>query len=183
MMSTADEISIALYNRFNCGIASSPMFSNVVLLNSPWESDVLAVSKAYYFTEYEIKLSLADFRADFQKSVRGYSAKSPLKHDLYASGQAITENLYRTNHGELVPKPARFYFVTPAGLLDGVEIPPHCGHLEYHEGRSGYYERVQEAQKAPRLKKPTKLSMEQLYNLATKSAAKAHRYRRSAQTD
>ena len=32
-----------------------------------WECDVFCVSKAGYFTEYEIKLTAQDFRADAQK--------------------------------------------------------------------------------------------------------------------
>lgn len=48
-----------------------------------WEADLLAITKAYYVHEYEVKLSLADFKADFRKKVKhkildgGYSWFKP----------------------------------------------------------------------------------------------------------
>ena len=171
---TAEDISIALHARLNYGKFHPVVFSNMIILDSPWESDVISVSDCYYWTEYEIKVSLADYRADFKKVLSGYQKDSPTKHELYASGDPISRNFWGTTE---VSKPAQFYFVTPAGLLDGVDIPEHCGHMEFHEGEDWPFKRMSLTRKAPRLKKASQLSMKQLYNLTGKATAKSHTYR------
>lgn len=102
-----------------------------------WECDLFEVTPAGYFREYEVKLSIADFRADRskQQDVRGtgrwvpnptakfpggtrYECDRESKHDLLAKGDARG--------------PSQFYFVTPAGLLDTEPLPPWAGWLEVY---------------------------------------------------
>lgn len=93
-----------------------------------WECDVFELTAAGYFVEYEIKVSIADFRRDSEKArqpfawwdyQRGRAAPPGVKkHELLASGSTLG--------------PCRFYFVTPPGLLENETLPSWAGHLEMH---------------------------------------------------
>ena len=73
-----------------------------------FESDVLALKKSGYMTEYEIKLTLSDFRADFKKKCRGLS-----RHEFLEKGFGAN----------------RFYYVVPDELIEKIHpmIPEWCG--------------------------------------------------------
>ncbi len=76
--------------------------------SSRWyESDVLVVTSAGYTIEYEIKLSLADFKADFRNKSE--------KHKRLRDG-----------HPTLFV-PTRFYFVVPEMLLSPRDVPDYAG--------------------------------------------------------
>lgn len=82
-----------------------------------WESDLLAVNKdSQYITEYEIKISRNDFKADFKKA-----DKHQLIHDCY-----------RYNFSSDIPN--FLYYATPPGLLNKFEIPEYCGLIELGMG-------------------------------------------------
>lgn len=162
---TANEIAKQLRSRISrMGVLT---MSNVYLLNSPWECDVIKVLKSGYWHEYEIKLSVSDFRNDFQKKL-ARAQGSEKKHDLFASDSDLNfRKIYgRGNANQFIPKPATFTFVTPAGLLKPQQIPSHCGLLELDT--SDRRIRWNQVVKSPRLKKPTKLSWGQLFNLCLK---------------
>jgi hypothetical protein len=165
---TEQDVALALIGHLRSRTLNPMVLSNAYVLNSRWECDVLAVTPRYYWTEYEIKLSVADYRNDFNKSTAGFITNAPKKHDLYAADDEIhwSDNI-------TIPKPARFFFVTPVGLLDGVEIPDHCGHLEYDPDAS-QYRAMRTTKKAPRLKQPSKLNDKQFFNLACKASARAY---------
>jgi len=77
-----------------------------------WECDVLKVSTSGHLYEYEVKVSRADFKADFNKtmgSVRYGTLTS--KHDILLQGKRVN----------------RFYYVVPEGLIDHAEVPGQCG--------------------------------------------------------
>lgn len=94
-----------------------------------FECDVIELSKAGYFTEYEVKFSVSDFRADAKKFERRYN---------YSTGVTTDRN----KHAQLAvgdPKgPKRFWFVTPAGLTKATGVPNWAGLIEWRErpGRS-----------------------------------------------
>jgi len=100
-----------------------------------WESDILAVSRSWYATEYEIKCSRSDFKADFKKQG---------KHHCLEKGTGTFKYL------------ARFYYVTPKGLLDPSEVPEYAGLIEVEH--SAYFKyskfqcKVREVKKAPRFR-------------------------------
>jgi hypothetical protein len=71
--------------------------------------DVFKVSEAGFISEYEIKISKSDFKADFKKDK---------KHDLLNAGKLSCN---------------RYYFVTPKGLLEITDIPKYAGWYEYSE--------------------------------------------------
>lgn len=79
-----------------------------------WECDLWAVTKAGYVVEYEVKTTLADFRADalktttrygaFDRALRSHSRTEVAKHAELAAGRG----------------PTRFYFAVPNELVDQV---------------------------------------------------------------
>ena len=93
-----------------------------------FECDVFTLSKSDRFTEYEVKISRADFRADKWKrqSWRGrqwiaVTEMRPTKHKL----------LEQHDEGG----PSRFYFAVPHCLVAVSELPEWAG-LIYYDGNS-----------------------------------------------
>lgn len=84
-----------------------------------WESDLLAISKTNYATEYEVKISRNDFKADFKKDKKHQFISDAFK--------------YKFSSYEL---PNYFYYATPPGLLNKSEIPPYAGLIEVGIGVS-----------------------------------------------
>lgn len=77
------------------------------------ECDVFRINKSDFVIEYEIKISRADFFADFKKT-------------------GLTDNKHeklKTGIGNYCPN--RFFFVMPAGLVDISEIPSYAGLITY----------------------------------------------------
>lgn len=167
---TAGKISEAI--RFRIARPGSFTMTNTFVKNSPWEADVLRVLKSGYWHEYEIKLSVSDYRADFRKKVTSWKKESARKHDLYKSPDVLRfDSVYGGGwrHKKLlIPKPATYHFVTPAGLLDGITLPDHVGLIEVAERDRGAGLDCKTVKRAPRLKSPTKLSWQQLFNLCLK---------------
>lgn len=77
-----------------------------------WESDFFTMrSMSKYSSEFEIKISRSDFRADFKKTCTWGTKK---KHDILLDDK----DTY---------KPHKFYFVCPEGLINGAEINEKYG--------------------------------------------------------
>lgn len=87
-----------------------------------FECDVMAVTKAGYLEEYEIKLSTSDFKADAKKESRG-------KYK-YIDGKFV-ELGKRNKHQELQNKsidgPSKFWFVVTDKIIDKIEVPEWAG--------------------------------------------------------
>lgn len=87
-----------------------------------FESDVLVLKPSGYLIEYEIKLSVSDFRADFRKKrkVHRHQRNSPTytRHEFILSGKGAN----------------RFYYALPDDIYKKVkdEIPPWAGILTFH---------------------------------------------------
>lgn len=79
---------------------------NIYLFN--WESDFIAVDDKGKIFEYEIKLSLTDFKADFRKR----------KHSVFGRALAEKTTPYAPNY---------FYFVCPAGVVSPNQVPSYAG--------------------------------------------------------
>lgn len=71
-----------------------------------YECDIFKVTNSGYTIEYEIKISLEDFKHDFKKN-----KYEKYKHDLISSGK-------RTN---------RFFYVIPEDTIPLELIPEYCG--------------------------------------------------------
>ena len=145
------------------------IMQNVFVNDSPWESDMVSVTPAFYLTEYEIKVSREDYKRDFEKALSNKVRQKhlpawPKKHDLLASPDPIDKRKYYKGKikNPLIVKPKHFYFVAPAGLLSYKEIPDHCGLIEIGSG-------VGISKYAPKLESATKLDTKMIFGFAVKA--------------
>ncbi len=113
-----------------------------------WECDLFGVTKAGYFHEFEIKLTVADFRKDARKKaqdswkwVDGVKQTIPgiTKHSQI--GQAIG--------------PARFWYVTPVDLIGLEDVPEWAGWQTFKPSslHSDRYAHVRTMKPAPQIHK------------------------------
>lgn len=70
-----------------------------------WESDYLALTKAGYWYEIEVKISRSDFKADFKKEKKHQTLK-------------MENNLSRPNY---------FNYIVPEDLIAVEEVPNYAG--------------------------------------------------------
>lgn len=157
---TAAEISRHLICHLRAS-GSAIVLPNIFIGCSSWESDVVRVTKSGCWSEYEIKVSVSDYKADFQKR-RGRI----IKHQAYSSRDQITGRRYWATR--TFPKPKQFYFVFPESLIDHAHVPPHCGIIEMTPYAHGI--RADVTRRAPVLKNHTKLSYDDMYSLALKAS-------------
>lgn len=92
-----------------------------------WEADLIRLTPSWIASEYEVKVTRADFLADKRKTS---------KHEIL-SGRRATQK----------PRPNFFWYVTPPGLLDVFDIPSHAGLIEV----SGRRDRFAVKLRAPRI--------------------------------
>ncbi|MBQ6286242.1 MAG: hypothetical protein IJK73_01115 [Bacteroidales bacterium] len=95
-----------------------------------WESDWLAKTKAGYWYEVEIKISVSDFKNDFKKRK---------KHEILRTGRCA--DYWGRLHDE--PRPNYFSYCVPEHLVEKVEplVPEYAGligvseygHLVWHK--------------------------------------------------
>lgn len=81
-----------------------------------FEADLLKITRAGLFTEYEIKVSRADFKKDAEKGA-----------DLYQGWQLPTVTVNKHEYIRAGKHVHRFYFVVPDGLVDPAEVPAGFG--------------------------------------------------------
>lgn len=110
-----------------------------------WECDVCEITETGYFREFEIKMTLKDFRIDAQKTKAiyvpdcriGQKPESESKHDLLARGS---------------PRgPVEFWYVSPKGVIDPALIPSWAGFIGVEMGAYRPVEVI--LKRAPRLHK------------------------------
>lgn len=160
---TAKVVSRELIRYLRIRRRASISMANVYLADSPWEADVLEVRKSGHWCEYEVKLSVEDFKRDFAKT-SGFGGQGFNKHEFYADAAPRVRPK---------PKPKHFYFVMTAALAAQVEIPEHAG-LILLDRSEHWAKRIRTVRKAPILKHATKVSHQQLYNLALKAAGRLY---------
>ena len=92
---------------------------------SDFEADFLRVTSAGFMYEYEIKISISDFRNDFKKECtdRYRRGEAILKHDMIRSGALSIKH---------------FYFCAPAGIIPVEEVPDEFGLFEFSKVDSPY---------------------------------------------
>jgi hypothetical protein len=101
---TEESIVKILRKHYNQGYTYR--INNAFIYGYDWECDFFCVNKEGYAYEFEVKISLADFRSDFQK----------YKHLLF---KKIDKK------GVLIPN--RFYYVVPDGMVAPADIPKYAG--------------------------------------------------------
>lgn len=99
-----------------------------------WECDMFGVTKSGYFHEFEIKLTIADFRRDASK-------KAP---DTWrwvdGQKQTVTGASKHSQIGTALG-PSRFWYVVPEALIDQSEVPKWAGLQFLLERHGSYYAR------------------------------------------
>lgn len=98
-----------------------------------WECDLAVFSRAGYLTEYEIKLTLQDFRAD-RKKHQLYHRRAGMRVPNRAGGPAadqLYDRLYKHAQIEQGAGPKYFWFCTPRRLVPDREIPSWAGLMEF----------------------------------------------------
>jgi hypothetical protein len=147
---TERELQAAIYDYRRSIMQWPVLVPNVVCWS--WECDLLYISKSFYATEYEIKLSVADYRADKRKYV---------KHK-------------RLSYAQIGPK--YFYYVCPENIIDPAKLPEYAG-LFYAIPRNNQYDfqlskyRLEIIKKAPYRKVPP-LSSKQYYSVLNKGVSR-----------
>jgi len=111
--------------------------------NNWWECDLCTISKSGYLTEYEIKMSKADFRSDFKKKCMGWGftgirggINGKYKHELLSERNCV---------------PKHFYFVIPEEIEESLDIPEYAGLITF--GDRGNYIHLNTKKLAPKLSK------------------------------
>lgn len=98
---------------------------NVKYLFSDWELDVVSINKNNFLTEYEVKISRSDFKADAKKK----------------------KWIYYTDKNHWFKCANYFYYVCPKDLIKVEEIPSFAGLIYVDAGE------IITVKKAPRLHK------------------------------
>lgn len=161
---TAEEIITGFCNRTLLRRASNKVYPNFYL--GPWECDVLEITKAGYSYEYEIKISVHDFRIDALKHKRGRR-----KYDSLEAGN-------RVNY---------FSFIVPEGLIGPEDVPPFAG-LIYARGYEESFAPLEEEEvkrkgvlfttvKEPQQLKKEKITPEEIEEINKKIYFRYHKLR------
>jgi hypothetical protein len=109
-----------------------------------WECDMWMVTKALYACEFEIKVSVADFKADKAKWKRQF-VREP--GGQWFEGKDVTHKKHDQLAARSTNGPNRFYFVMPAALgLTASDVPEWAGLMEWREQRyNSGFSRIKEA--------------------------------------
>jgi hypothetical protein len=108
------------------------IFPNVFI--NGFECDVIEITPAGYAYEYEVKLTVADFRKDIEKHYTKHPKEKVFKHDQMKNGHHLNY----------------FYYVVPEDLIQPADVPQHAG-LIYLQGK--YFRVIKPAPKLSKEKK------------------------------
>lgn len=104
-----------------------------------WEMDMMSVTKAGFVHEYEIKLSLQDFKADAKKT-RGEFTTFNHETKVWDKKPGVSK------HQQLAladPNgPARFFFVTPEDMVIGADVPEWAGLIHVYQSEHRYSDKL-----------------------------------------
>jgi hypothetical protein len=99
----------------------------------PWEADLVSATKAWLVHEMEIKLSLADFRADFKKKSKHQDLAHRFTHKNkpMQPKNAYQKFLFERGSITLVPKCPNYFWYATYGFDPTVaSLPPYAGWLQ-----------------------------------------------------
>lgn len=118
-----------------------------------WECDMFSLTQAGMMVEHEIKLTVADFRADGKKA-KGFYDKRDLPEAKFEERWEVTQ---RSKHECLAladPNgPSRFFYVVPDGMVKVEEVPAWAGLLTFTPCPHGGIPRFSVERDAPKLHK------------------------------
>ena len=102
---------------------------NIYVFKDDWETDFFVVQKASgYCYDIEIKITRADFFADFKKQVKHLILKTGLFTYKWSTGVG-RPTVWTEYTKEVVHtfRPNKFYYCVPEGLIAIEEIPEYAG--------------------------------------------------------
>ncbi len=136
---TEESIQQALYRKHP--ILTKPVFEMVGFIFYAWESDYLAISKAGYVYECEIKISHSDFlneAAHKQEKMRLLGGEDMTVEKFHSYDK------YGIRRGkEPMQKPNYFWYICPEGIISEAECPKFAGLMYIDE--SGRFRCVRNA--------------------------------------
>ena len=148
-MTTEKTIQDALFRYLRSG-NTSLIFPNMDTITM-YEADILAITRAGYAYEYEIKISLADFRADLKKrckhaSLSGSVKKIPYPYswgkerEVYVLSDAPEDPYQAMRNGTCYPenRPKQFWYVIHGFSVPDGELPVYSGLMQYDKPDIGY---------------------------------------------
>ena len=91
---------------------------------SEFEADFLRITNSGFLYEYEIKMTVEDFRKDFSKESK-HHIKPTTKHEMLKSGELNIKH---------------FYFCAPSGIIPVEQVPEEFGLIEFR--REGNYQQL-----------------------------------------
>ena len=125
------------------------------------EMDLLGLRKSGFVDEIEIKLTKADFKADFKKTIK-VKEKGIIKYP-YSKSYPVYEDKLKHDLIPLGKTYCNYYsFLMPEDLIGMCEIPDYAGVYAYYIDRAGN-PRIRVMKSSPRLhsnKLPTRLQYE-----------------------
>jgi hypothetical protein len=118
-----------------------------------WECDLFAVTKAGYMREYEIKLTVSDFKADARKAAKRLEHQPTMKDGLWQRAAYKQEHKHGLLSSGDVRGPSQFWYVVSKGLVSAEDVPSWAGLIEAEVHEGWYRPHLVEVKKAPRLHK------------------------------
>jgi hypothetical protein len=114
-----------------------------------FENDLCAVTKAGYWTEFEVKLSRQDFLKDKNKNVEKWDGNYPNTAKIVENKHQLLANSERG--------PCKFYYVVGPDVATIEDMPPWAGllalewtkYVDREDDERGYW-KIVELKKAPR---------------------------------
>ena len=139
---TESMIQNALYRHLRWDKSFIYIFPNMASITM-YEADILAVTRSGYASEYEIKLSLSDFRADRKKREKHCSLSGEIRKIVYpypwGKGREIyvtrdaPEDPYKAMRHECWPeqRPKYFWYVIHGFDVPEGELPDYAGLMRF----------------------------------------------------
>lgn len=163
---------LALYRHFNTHKLHCPNTTTVF----PWEADLVSLTRANLSHEFEIKITKADFRADFKKEFKHITLAEKLARGvvhnkapeylvkMYQERGLNTEELERAFAAEIKNIPNYFWYVCVDFDAPIEEIPEYAGYMKAES--SDEYVFLERVKAAPRIhrKKLNEEQRERLYS-------------------
>lgn len=165
-MTEADVQNALSYNLSRTG--AWPILPNVDNITG-YEADIIAITRAGYAHEYEIKLSISDFRADMKKVQKHASLSGKVKiisHPFWQSNPdkwpekiAVLPDTpddwtsWRLISNQCFPekRPARFWYVIHGFDLTGTDVPSYAGLKIYMPSGKSAWSTFKTIKEAPKL--------------------------------
>lgn len=143
------------------------MLANVFPLGYGWECDLIRITSAFCWSEYELKMTRSDYLRDFNKTLCvGHERDGGRwKRVVVAKHELLAGNV---NDERIENRPKNFSFVMPEGMVDVQEIPEYCGVITFEVAPVSGKIRFSRARRAKTIKGYKKMTPRQLFNIFLK---------------